>query len=94
MPPNNPGYDIESHNVADGGVERYIAIKSLSEKWGADRVGLTATEFGRARELGERYWPFVVERAKSEAPEIYRIQDPARKTNWFFFDRGWSQAAE
>lgn len=94
MPPNNAGYDIESRNVADGEIERYIELKSLSEKWGADGVGLTATEFGRARELGERYWLYVVERAKSEAPEIYRIQDPARKANGFFFDRGWSQESE
>jgi uncharacterized protein DUF3883 len=94
MPLNNPGYDLESRNVADGEVERYIEVKSLSEKWGADGVGLTATEFGRARELGERYWLYVVERAKSDAPEIYRIQDPARKANWFFFDRGWSQVAD
>jgi hypothetical protein len=94
MPPNNPGYDMESRVIEGGDIERYIEVKSLSESWGADGVGLTATEFERARALGERYWLYVVERAKSDAPEIYRIQDPARKANWFFFDRGWSQVAD
>ena len=94
MPPNNPGYDMESRALEGGDVERYIEVKSLSDKWGADGVGLTATEFERARALGDRYWLYVVERATSDAPEIYRIQDPARKANWFFFDRGWSQASK
>jgi hypothetical protein len=93
MPPNNPGYDIECRLEEGGNVERYIEVKALSGDWGADGVGLTVTEFNRARDVGDRYWLYVVERATSENCEIYRIQNPARKANWFFFDRGWSQAA-
>jgi hypothetical protein len=93
MPPNHPGYDLESRLEDGGEVERYIEVKALSDVWGADGVGLTVTEFNRARELGDRYWLYVVERATGEDYEIYRIQDPARKANWFFFDRGWSQAS-
>lgn len=93
MPPNHPGYDIESRIEEGGDVERYIEVKSQSGAWDVDGVGLTVTEFNKARELRDRYWLYVVEWATSEQPEIYRIQDPAGKANWFFFDRGWSQVA-
>jgi hypothetical protein len=94
MPPNHPGYDIESRSVDGGEVARYIEVKSQSGSWGADGVGMTVTEFNKARELGDLYWLYIVEWATSDQPEMYRIQDPAGKANWFFFDRGWSQVAD
>lgn len=66
----------------------------MSGGWGNDGVGLTVTEFNSAREKGDNYWLYVVERAASEGYIIHRIQKLGRKANWFFFDRGWSQAAE
>jgi len=93
MPTGHPGYDIESQNP-DGVIERYIEVKSLSGAWGQDGVGLTSTEFQRARELSGSYWLYVVQKALTNDYQIYRIQDPAGKANWFYFDHGWSQAAD
>lgn len=94
MPPNNPGYDLECRLAEGGEVERFIEVKSLSGDWGNDGVGLTVTEFESAQKKGDQYWLYVVERASSEKYTIHRIQNPGRKANWFFFDRGWSQVAE
>lgn len=94
MPQNHPGYDIESRSAETGDIERYIEVKSCGGAWDVDGVGMTVTEFNKARELGNQYWLYVVDWATSDQPDIHRIQDPARKANWFFYDHGWSQAAE
>ncbi|MCI0461024.1 MAG: DUF3883 domain-containing protein, partial [Gemmataceae bacterium] len=93
MAPNHPGYDIESSKDA-GGVERYIEVKSLSGDWGSLGAALSDTQFEKASELGDRYWLYVVERAKHPDYRIYRIQDPARKVNQFIYDDGWQALAE
>jgi len=92
MPPQHPGYDIESHN-ASGEVERFIEVKSISGYWGTEGVGLTSPEFFKACELGDRYWLYVVERADQPDARIYCIQNPARKVDQFLYDDGWQQAA-
>jgi hypothetical protein len=71
-----------------------LRTKANEDVWGIDGVGLAATEFRKARELGDRYWLYVVEWATSDQPEMYRTRIPPPKANWFFFDRGWSQTAE
>jgi len=93
MPPKHPGYDVESTN-ADGIVERYIEVKSLSSDWNGADAGLTKPQFERAGELGDEYWLYVVERARLENYCIHCIQDPAGNANRFMFDPGWKQVAE
>jgi hypothetical protein len=93
MPPQHPGYDIESHN-GSGEIERYIEVKSISGYWGTEGVGLTSTEFSKARDLGDLYWLYVVERADQPDARIYCIQNPACKVDQFLYDDGWQQAAE
>lgn len=91
-PPKYPGYDIESKDEA-GNVLRYIEVKSVSGDWGSDGVGLTKTQFEKAREIGDRYWLYVVERADKPNTQIHCIQDPARRVDQFLFDDGWRDAA-
>jgi hypothetical protein len=92
MPTNHPGYDVESSD-ASAQIVRYIEVKSLSGLWGADGVGLTSTEFSKARELGDRYWLYVVEKAQQSDARIYCIQDPARKVDQFLYDAGWQDTS-
>jgi len=93
MGPTHEGYDIESKN--DGGeIERYIEVKSLSGSWEPMGVLLTKPQFEKARELGEKYWLYVVELADSDDFCIRRINDPAGQANEFRYDDGWRALAE
>lgn len=93
MPPNHPGYDIESRNSA-GEIERYIEVKSLSGDWGTQGAALSETQFRKATDLGDRYWLYVVARAEQNSSRIYRIQNPARLVNQFIYDDGWQTLSE
>ncbi|HAB19509.1 MAG TPA: hypothetical protein DCE44_24140, partial [Verrucomicrobiales bacterium] len=93
MDHHHPGYEIESRDQT-GEIARYIEVKSLSGQWGQDGVGLTSTEFAKARELGSRYWLYVVEQADTSNTRIHRIQDPASKVDQYLYDDGWQEEAE
>lgn len=87
------GYDIES--LDEAGSKRYIEVKSLSGDWGTrNAAGLTKPQFDAARELGDQFWLYVVERATSENFQIYCIQNPANRVNQYLFDDGWQVLAE
>ncbi len=88
MPPKHPGYDIQSKD-STGKVVRYIEVKSLSSDWGMDGAALTKPQFEKAREVGDRYWLYVVERAQGENYKIHTIQNPAQRVNQFIYDDGW-----
>jgi hypothetical protein len=93
MPHHHKGYDIESLE-SEGGM-RYIEVKSLSGEWGErNAAGLTRTQFETARSLGDQFWLYVVERATSDEPQLYPIQDPANRVNQYLFDDGWQVLAE
>ena len=85
---------VEGHEAQLVDNQDVDAPEPLLEAWGSAGVGLTATEFNRAHELGERYWLYVVEWATSNKPKIHRIQDPAGKANCFFFDEGWAEVSK
>lgn len=91
-PPHHQGYDIESRDAA-GKTVRYIEVKSLAGLWGSEGIGVTRPEFEKAREIGERYWLYVVEKADRPDARIYCVQDPARKVDQFLYDNGWQQAS-
>jgi len=94
MPPRHPGYDIESTD-AEGNIERYIEVKSLAGAWDSLGAGLTRPQFDKARDLGEKAWLYVVEKALSDEEfRIYTIRDPALKVDQFMYDDGWKDAAE
>jgi hypothetical protein len=57
-------------------------------------VGLSREQFEWAREHGDAYWLYAVERAGTDQARIVRIQDPAGKARTFTFDRGWLDIAE
>jgi hypothetical protein len=90
---NNPGYDIVS-KATDGAETRYIEVKSIAGAWGGAGVRLTPTQFVHAEELGDEYWLYVVEDAKTERPIVHAIQNPAAHISAFCFDCGWREIAE
>lgn len=90
MPPFNPGFDVRS--VSAIGDEILIEVKSTSETWGAQGVGLSRRQFRTALEAGEQFWLYVVERADQPDFRIIRIQNPANRVNQFMFDDGWRGA--
>jgi hypothetical protein len=74
---------------------RYIEVKSLSGDWGArNAAGLTRAQYEFAREKGDQFWLYVVERAAGDDYQIHRIQDPANQVNQYLFDDGWQELAE
>lgn len=94
MPHTNPGYDIESSS-AQGKIERYIEVKSLTGEWVEFGAGMTRPQFKKAQELGDKFWLYVVEYATDEeACAIYCIQDPARKVDQFMYDDEWKKTAK
>ena len=92
-PTHNPGFDL-CENGPDGKPTRWCEVKAMTGSFDGRPVGMSRTQFQCAREHGENYWLYVVERAGDTAPRIVRIQDPAGKARTFTFDQGWLQVAE
>lgn len=92
-PPGNPGFDLyESDN--SGNPIRWVEVKSMTGSLLDRPVGLSCTQFERAREKGDAYWLYVVEHATNSAlARVLRIQNPVALARTFTFDRGWSQIA-
>lgn len=57
-------------------------------------VGLSDTQFNKAREFEAEYWLYIVERPEFDTFRIVRIQDPARRVGYFFYDEGWRDLGE
>jgi len=93
MTRNYPGYDIKSMDRETGEI-RFIEVKAVRGPWGARGVGLSATQYDKARERRSAFWLYVVENAASEQPLITRICNPAEKITQYQFDQGWRDLNE
>ena len=91
-PTNNPGFDLVK--VAEGQPVSWCEVKAMKGDLEGRPVGLSRAQFDCAREYGDAYWLYVVERADTEDARIVRIQDPAGKARTFTFDKGWLDVAE
>ncbi len=69
----NVGYDIRS--TAPDGTVRYIEVKARAT---TGPVVLTPNEWLMARRLGDEYWLYIVENARTK-PQLYPIQNPAAR---------------
>jgi len=93
-PTNNPGFDLVEPGP-DGKPVRWIEVKAMTGDLQNRPVGVSRTQLESAREHGDRYWLYVVERAGStDEARLVRIHDPAGKARTFTFDRGWLSVAE
>ncbi len=99
-PKESSGYDllVRERSSSSGSGEdgcRYIEVKAISSKWSEMDIGLTRNEFWAARNLGDRYYLYVVDCAlEPVSRSLYIIQNPAGKSAEFRFDEGWKDAGE
>ena len=91
-PTHNPGFDLYEPGAADTPA-RWCEVKAMTGSLRDRPVGLSHTQFDCAREHGQAYWLYVVERAGATDARIVRIQDPAGKARTFTFDHGWLDIA-
>ncbi|HOV49363.1 MAG TPA: DUF3883 domain-containing protein [Anaerolineae bacterium] len=73
----NLGFDVRSLRYREDGTLaeiRYIEVKARA-RTGAVRI--SANEWKKARHFGEDFWLYIVTGAKTETPELHRIQNPA-----------------
>ena len=91
-PTHNPGFDLLEPGAA-GTAARWCEVKAMTGSLRDRPVGLSHTQFDCAREHGQAYWLYVVERAGAKDAHIVRIQDPAGKARTFTFDHGWLDIA-
>jgi hypothetical protein len=93
-PAGNPGFDLYESD-SSGKPIRWVEVKSMTGSLLDRPVGLSCTQFDRAREKGDAYWLYVVEHATDpEQARVLRIQNPVALARTFTFDRGWSQIAQ
>jgi hypothetical protein len=92
-PTHNPGYDVFEPGEEATPV-RWCEVKAMTGRLRDRPIGLSHTQFDWAREYGDAYWLYVVERAGEADARIVRIQDPAGKARTFTFDHGWLDIAK
>lgn len=92
-PEGNPGFDLFEAD-SSGRQIRWVEVKSMTGTLQDRPVGLSHTQFDCAREKGDAYWLYVVERAPDPAQaRVLRIQNPVGHARTFTFDHGWSEIA-
>jgi hypothetical protein len=94
MPAGNTGFDLIETDANDE-PERWIEVKAMKEALEDRPVGISSAQFEFARQHGEQFWLYVVERANDpDRARIIKIKDPVGKAGTFTFDKGWSSVAE
>jgi hypothetical protein len=92
-PEGNPGFDLYETDPS-GKPVRWVEVKSMTGSLEDRPVGLSHTQFDRAREKGGAYWLYVVEHATDQTKaRVLRIQNPVGLARTFTFDRGWREIA-
>ena len=92
-PEGNPGFDLFEVD-SSGRQIRWVEVKSMTGTLQDRPVGLSHTQFDCAREKGDAYWLYVVERATDPAQaRVLRIQNPVGHARTFTFDHGWGEIA-
>jgi hypothetical protein len=85
---HNPGFDLCELD-ANAAPIRWCEVKAMTGTLRDRPVGVSHIQFDCAREHGEAYWLYIVERVGTKDARIVRIQDPAGKARTFTFDHGW-----
>ena len=91
-PPYHPGFDLFKTGP-DAQPRQWCEVKAMTGNLSGRPVAMSRTQFDFAREQGDAYWLYIVERAGTNSARIVRIPDPARNARSFTFDRGWLEIA-
>ena len=89
---NNRGFDLYRGATIETATH-WCEVKAMTGTLDDRDVGISSAQFKCARDHGDAYWLYVVERAGTDAPNLVRIQDPVGKAKTFTFDRGWRAVA-
>lgn len=90
----NQGFDLVESDANDE-AERWVEVKAMKGTLEDRPVGLSSAQFEFARQHGEQFWLYVVERADDpNQARIVKIKDPVGKAGSFTFDKGWSSIAD
>ena len=92
-PTHNPGFDLY-RGTDMASATCWCEVKAMTGTLDDRPVGLSHTQFDCARERGDNYWLYVVERAGTDDASIVRIMGPSGKARTFTFDRGWRDVAQ
>ena len=92
-PANNPGFDLYRGDTMRTATH-WCEVKAMTGTLDDRPVGISSVQFEWARNHGDTYWLYIVERAGKSNPNIVRIQDPVGKAKTFTFDKGWRAVAE
>ena len=92
-PTHNPGFDLYKTGP-DQQPSQWCEVKAMTGCLTDRPVGLSRTQLDCAREHGDAYWLYVVERASFEDARIVRIRSPYGNAHTFTFDHGWLDIAE
>lgn len=90
----NSGFDLFA--VDDTGKPiRWVEVKSMTGTLSERPVGLSRAQFDFAREKGDAYSLYVVERATDQTrARVLKIHNPVGRAQTFTFDHGWCEIAE
>lgn len=92
-PQDYPGFDL-ARLGGDGQVERVIAVEGVVGVW-ASGIALGSAQVHAGRELGDRYWVYVVEHADDLLrAQVHAIRSPISRSTAFQLDHGWRAYAE
>ena len=91
-PANNPGFDLFRGHTQHTATH-WCEVKAMTGTLQDRPVAISRVQFEQAREHGQSFWLYVVERAGTSTPNIVRIQDPSGMAKNFTFDQGWRCAA-
>lgn len=89
---NNRGFDLYRGATIETATH-WCEVKAMTGTLDDRDVGISSAQFKCARDHGDAYWLYIVERAGTDAPNLVRIQDPVGKAKTFTFDRGWRAVA-
>lgn len=94
MPAGNQGFDLIETDANDE-PERWVEVKAMKGCLEDRPVGLSSAQFEFARQHGEQFWLYVVEKADDpDQARIVKIKDPVGRAGSFTFDSGWSAIAD
>ena len=94
MPAGNKGFDLIETDANDE-PERWVEVKAMKGTLEDRPVGISSVQFEFARQHGEQFWLYIVERANDpDRARIVKIKDPIGKAGTFTFDKGWSSVAD
>ncbi|MCB0190767.1 MAG: DUF3883 domain-containing protein [Anaerolineae bacterium] len=73
----NHGFDVRSTQYNEDGTFadiHYIEVKARSQ---SGAIRLSSNEWKKARHFEDKFWLYIVTMAGTDAPELYRVQNPA-----------------